>query len=162
MAEIEASVLVPLAEADPAAVLPVLGLYRANYDQALTEKRYLLASHSRQLAFSLADFLGDRAAGSGGHLANFLALFGADILARTRTSSFSRWAFDRALELDPSNEATLLCLAIDAEKRNALREAIGFLKQLLTLRSTARRGCVWRWPKSGWARRAAARRSSCC
>lgn len=131
LAELEASVLVPLAQADPAAMLPVLGLYRLNYGEALSQKRYLLASHSRQLAFSLAEFVGERGGSSASHVANFLAIFGADILTRTRTSSFSRWAFDRALKLDPKNEATLLCLAIDAERRNALREAIGYLKQLL-------------------------------
>jgi hypothetical protein len=132
LAELEAKVLAPLGEADPEAVLPVLALYRVHYGEALAARRYLLASHARQLAFGLADFVGERSTAARVEVANFLALFGADILSRTRTSSFSRWAFDRALELDPQNEATLLCLAIDAEKRNALREAIGFLKQLLS------------------------------
>lgn len=144
VAELEIRILRKIGKDDPEALLPILELYGETYRQAIRQRAFQRSTHARGLLLSLADFYGNRSSSTEGKkaMARFLVAFAAELSRIQEPGGASTWAWKRTLDIEPGDEIALLCLAIDAEKRGAYREALPYLEQLHTRHPANREGTL--------------------
>ncbi len=121
-----------LGEQDPEALLPLMALH-LELDNFYRDKRdFLLASHSRRMAVSLATEYaqGVDTPEAGTIVAQALTVLGTDLQELQLWSAAQR-LLEKALEFDPDNSLAVLSLALGFEKRGFYREAVGYLERLV-------------------------------
>jgi Flp pilus assembly protein TadD len=144
VADLEIRVLRRIGKDDPEALLPILDLYGESYRESVRQRAFQRSTHARQLLLSLADYYGNRSKSPEGKkaMSRFLVAFAAELARGQEPGGASAWAWKRTLDIDPDDEIALLCLAIDAEKRGAYREALPFLDRLRASHPESREGTL--------------------
>jgi tetratricopeptide (TPR) repeat protein len=130
---LESDALVPLAKANPEALVAVLRLYELLYLTACDERAFDLATHARQMFFGLAEIYPrlSRAAGARQLAARRLAIFAGAMERRCGAGGAAERAFQRAIALDPGYETPRICLAVLAERRGDYRSAVSLLEPVV-------------------------------
>lgn len=144
MAMIELRVLRQISKSNPEALLPILKVYGEIYREASAQRAFLRSTHARQLLFTLADHYSSTTSSDEGRkgIARFLVGFAAELARGAEPGGLSTAAFKRTLDIDPTDEVALLCLAIDAERRGDYRAALPYLEQLAKSHPGSREGKV--------------------
>jgi hypothetical protein len=130
---LESDALVPLAKANPEALVAVLRLYELLYLTACDERAFDLATHARQMFFGLAEIYPklSRAEGARRLTARRLAAFAGEMERRCGAGGAAERAFHRAIALDPGYETPRICLAVLAERRGDYRTAVSLLEPVV-------------------------------
>lgn len=130
----EWQVAATLADRDPEVLPPLLSLHLRLGDLYRRERNFVLASHSRRLAVTLATEYAERAATPEARsvASQTLTVLGNDLHELQLWAAAQR-LLERALELDAGNPSAILSLALGSEKRGLYREAAQFLERLVEL-----------------------------
>lgn len=130
--EVELAVAKELSRGDAATLIPILTLHQVLYRDAARTQLYLLSTHSRELIFQLVELYAasDRSPGVKKRAAGFLTALAAEMIWTAPPSMRDR-LFQRILALDETEETTLLCLAVDAERQGRYSEAVSALERLV-------------------------------
>jgi tetratricopeptide (TPR) repeat protein len=132
VAEVEIELAQQLAAADPRSLLPVAVLHEALYRDALVRRESVLAVHSREVVFALADLYARRSGDAAGrHTAARLLLGLAAQLLRNAPPGLAERAFLQVLAFDEDDETARLYLAAGAERQGRYPEAAVQLERLL-------------------------------
>ncbi len=100
----------------PEALVPLIRFHQRLYERHHKAKRYLLATHARQMAVQLADAYVELTGSEGARriaAANLVVLGG--YLLEVGSEASARKAFEAALDFEPENEGALLCLGVILE-----------------------------------------------
>jgi Flp pilus assembly protein TadD len=132
VAEVELELARELAAADPRSLLPVAVLHEALYRDALERRESVLAVHSREVVFALADIYARRSGDAAGRRTAARLLLGlAAQLLRNAPPGLAERAFVQVLAFDESDETARLYLAAGAERQGRYPEAALQLERLL-------------------------------
>jgi tetratricopeptide (TPR) repeat protein len=132
LAGVELEVARELAAADPRSLLPVAVLHEAIYRDALARRESVLAVHSREVVFSLADLSVRRNGDAAGRRTAARLLLGlAAQLLRNAPPGLAERAFLQVLAFDEDDETARLYLATSAERQGRYPEAALQLERLL-------------------------------
>ncbi|MEM9596952.1 MAG: VWA domain-containing protein [Acidobacteriota bacterium] len=141
LARAELKVVKRLADRDLEALVPVMLLHKDVYLEHSRDGRPFLEFHSQGMVRRIADLYAERGDSEGSKVvaARALASLGGHLQAKGRTASLE--LFDRAVDLDPSNEAALLGLAAYYEKRGGPYDrVVAYLDRLVEARPASREG----------------------
>ncbi|MEM8933365.1 MAG: hypothetical protein AAGE94_19400, partial [Acidobacteriota bacterium] len=130
-----------LAARDPEALVPLLMLHHEVYREHELRREPYLEFHSQSMVRELSDLYAGRGRTQGARVvaARALASLGGHLQSKNRMAGAE--LFERAIELDPANEAALLGLAAYREKRGGpYDEAAEFLDRLVVQRPESREG----------------------
>lgn len=130
--EVELAVAKELSRGNAATLIPILTLHQVLYRDAARTQLYLLSTHSRELIFQLVGLYAasDRSSDAKKRAAGFLTALAAEMIWTAPPSMRDR-LFQRILALDETEETTLLCLAVDAERQGRYSEAVSALERLV-------------------------------
>jgi tetratricopeptide (TPR) repeat protein len=132
LARVELEAVRELAAADPRSLLPVAVLHEAVYRDALARRESVLAVHSREVVFSLADLYAKRNGDAAGRRTAARLLLGlAAQLLRNAPPGLAERAFLQVLAFDEDDETARLYLAASAERQGRYPEAAQQLERLL-------------------------------
>jgi Flp pilus assembly protein TadD len=121
-----------LAQTQPEALIPVLLLHEQLYRDYLNRNVSMLYSHAREMTFILADlYVKQNNTPAARELAARFILGLASEFATTAPRVVRSRAFRKVLDFDSTNEAALLCLAIDAERNAEYQAAADYLGKLV-------------------------------
>ncbi len=123
-----------LAEREGASALPLLLLHEETYAEHFRQRRFALATHSREMVSDFAEWLGQRR-GAGREpamLADVLTSL-AEHADRHRMFMLGQLLLERAVELDPERRAARLLLAISYERLGRYDGAVAQLERLVAL-----------------------------
>ncbi len=123
-----------LAEREGASALPLLLLHEEAYAEHFRQRRFALATHSREMVSDFAQWLGQRP-GEGGEravLADVLTSL-AEHADRHRMFMLGQLLLERAVELDPERRTARLLLAISYERLGRYDGAVAQLERLVAL-----------------------------
>jgi Flp pilus assembly protein TadD len=130
--DLELGVARDLAKSKPQSLLPVALLHETLYREEQLHHDYVLAAHTRELVFALADLYADRAAGAEGkHTASHLLLGLAAHLTESAPGTLRDRIFKQVLAYDKDEPAAHLHLAAEAEREGRYPDAVGHLEKLL-------------------------------
>lgn len=129
--EVELAVAKELSRGSAEALIPILTLHQVLYRDAARAQLFLLSTHSRELIIQLAGLYtaSDRSPEAKKRAAGFLTALAAEVVWTAPPTLRDR-LFQRILSLDPTEETTLLCLAIDSERQGRYAEAVAALERL--------------------------------
>jgi Flp pilus assembly protein TadD len=132
VAEIELGVARDLAATHPRIVLPVALLHESLYREAQQHRDFVLAAHTRELVFGLADLCVARGSDAAGRRTAVRLLLGlASHLAESASDSLRDRIFRQILAYDKDEAAAHLYLAAKAEHEARYPEAVTHLEALL-------------------------------
>lgn len=129
MVRVESSEARRVAVSDVEGLLPMLLLYQSLYEYYDQRQLFQLTAHARQLILAMVNAYLNHG-GSREMAAHFLS----DFASRVRDMALAEEIFRRALDIESSNEATLIGLASIAERGGNYREAVYFLDRVEGLR----------------------------
>ncbi|HYU34007.1 MAG TPA: tetratricopeptide repeat protein, partial [Thermoanaerobaculia bacterium] len=129
---IEVGVVRNLARAHPEILEPVFMLHQGIYRDSAAAHDYLLMNHARETALLIADLhAGLHATPEGRERTARLVLSLAADLLKTAPPGMRERTYRRILNLDPDNQETLVCLAVDMERQGKYQDAVDALVRLL-------------------------------
>lgn len=130
--EVELAVAKELSRGSAEALIPILTLHQVLYRDAARAQLFLLSTHSRELIIELAGLYtaSDRSPEAKKRAAGFLTALAAEVIWTAPPTLRDR-LFQRILSLDPTEETTLLCLAVDSERQGRYAEAVAALERLI-------------------------------
>jgi len=130
--EIEIGVVRDLARAHPEILEPVFMLHQGIYRDSAAAHDYLLMNHAREIALLIADLHADlhRTPEGRKRTARLVLGLAADLL-KTAPPGMRERTYRRILDLDPDNQETLICLAVDMERQGRYQDAVEALTRLL-------------------------------
>jgi Flp pilus assembly protein TadD len=130
--DIELGVARDLAASKPQSLLPVALLHETLYRDAQQHHDFVLAAHTRELVFALADLYADRSGGPDGkRTASHLLLGLASHLTESAPATLRDRIFKQVLAYDKDEPAAHLHLAAEAEREGRYPDAVGHLERLL-------------------------------
>ncbi len=130
--DIELAVARDLAAAKPQSLLPITLLHETLYREEQQHQDYVLAAHTRELVFALADLYADRIGGvDGKRTASHLLLGLAAHLTESAPGTLRDRIFKQILAYDKDEPAAHLHLAAEAEREGRYPDAVGHLEKLL-------------------------------
>lgn len=130
--DIELGVARDLAKSKPHSLLPVTLLHETLYREEQQRHDYVLASHTRELVFALADLYANRTGGvDGKRTASRLLLGLAAHLTESAPGTLRDRIFKQVLAYDKDEPAAHLHLAAEAEREGRYPDAVGHLEKLL-------------------------------
>lgn len=130
--EVELAIAKELSRGSAETLIPILTLHQVLYRDAARAQLFLLSTHSRELVFQLTDLYiaSDRSPEAKKRAAGFLVALAAEMMWTAPPTLRAR-LFQRILDLDGTEEAALLCLAVDAERQGRYAEAVAALERLI-------------------------------
>lgn len=111
-------------------IVPVVMLHHDAYRGYLLRSDYLLETHAWQLVADLAELAGKGAAGRGDFTVGVLISLAGLLLSNEDVDSASE-VLERALAVDPTNEAALMTLGAIHERKGRYDQAVKALRRLL-------------------------------
>lgn len=130
--EVELAVAKELSRGSAETLIPILTLHQVLYRDAARAQAFLLSTHSRELIFQLVGLYAssDPSPEAKKRAAGFLTALAAEMIWNAPPTLRAR-LFQRILDLDETQEAALLCLAVDAERQGRYAEAVATLERLV-------------------------------
>jgi tetratricopeptide (TPR) repeat protein len=118
----------------------ILAVYELLYRDAWTRQRFLTAGHSGEMVIHLVDSYVKSGIEDARKVGAELLIALTPRASGAGLSELVQRALNRALDLDRDNEAALLCLAVDAERRGRYVDAVRWLERLAKAHPESREG----------------------